>query len=98
MNHDALQNPSIVDNYRAMLGESPVWCFRSQSLIWVDILQHRLLRYWPQRDDRIEIHELPFLCSAALLTTEPEQFLLVTTQGDAVRLSPAKLPPVVLLA
>ena len=81
MNLNALQNPSIVGDYRAMLGESPVWCFRSQSLIWVDILQHRLLRFWPQQEERIEIHVLPFLCSAALLTTEPEQFLLVTTQG-----------------
>lgn len=30
---------------------------------------------------KIEIHELPFLCSAALLTEESEQFLLVTAQG-----------------
>ncbi|MCE9919813.1 SMP-30/gluconolactonase/LRE family protein [Hafnia paralvei] len=78
---NALQDLSIIGDYRALLGESPVWCFRSQSLIWVDILQRRLLRYWPQQGKKIEIHELPFLCSAALLTEESEQFLLVTAQG-----------------
>lgn len=69
-----------VGNYRAQLGESPVWCHQSQSLLWVDIVQHRLLRYWPAREV-IEQRLLATLFSAALLTERREQFLLVSDQG-----------------
>lgn len=76
-----LNDPTVIGDYRATLGETPVWCYRSRSLLWVDIAQRRLLRYWPEQDGRIEIRELPFLCSAALLTELPEHFLLATAQG-----------------
>ncbi|CAJ0997890.1 SMP-30/gluconolactonase/LRE family protein [Sodalis praecaptivus] len=69
-----------VGNYRAKLGESPVWCSQSRSLLWVDILQRRLLLYWPKRD-AIEQRSLAPLLSAALLTERREQFLLVSDQG-----------------
>lgn len=69
-----------VGDYRAELGESPVWCSQSRSLLWVDILQRRLLRYWPERD-AIEQRSLAPLFSAALLTERREQFLLVSDQG-----------------
>lgn len=70
-----------VGSYRAMLGETPVWCPRSQSLLWVDILAQRLLRYWPQENDRIEIHAMPPFTSAVLLTTQEETFLAVSQSG-----------------
>ncbi|QLK62032.1 SMP-30/gluconolactonase/LRE family protein [Enterobacteriaceae bacterium Kacie_13] len=76
-----LNDPAVIGDYRATLGETPVWCYRSRSLLWVDIVQRRLLRYWPEQDGRIEIRELPFICSAALLTELPEHFLLITAQG-----------------
>ncbi|MGL9773796.1 MAG: SMP-30/gluconolactonase/LRE family protein [Sodalis sp. (in: enterobacteria)] len=60
-----------VGNHHAQLSESPVWCNHSQSLLWVDIEQQRLLRYWPTRD---VIEQRPFatLFSAALLTERHE--------------------------
>lgn len=70
-----------VGSYRAALGESPVWCQRSQSLLWIDILAQRLLRYWPQENGRLDIHPMPPLTSAVLLTTQEETFLAVSQSG-----------------
>ncbi|RJT45422.1 SMP-30/gluconolactonase/LRE family protein [Rahnella woolbedingensis] len=81
MTFPALQNGSLTGDYRATLGESPVWCTRSESVIWMDIAEQRMLRCWPDQADRMEIRDLPFICSAALLTEDPERFLLVTQQG-----------------
>lgn len=71
----------IVGSYRARLGETPVWCSRSQSLLWVDILARRLLRYWPQENDRLDIHAMPPFTSAVLLTMQEEIFLTVSQSG-----------------
>lgn len=67
--------------WRARLGETPVWCERTRSLIWVDILANTLLRYWPEDAQRCQAISLPFLCSAALLTDATDQLLLVTECG-----------------
>jgi sugar lactone lactonase YvrE len=77
-------NLQIIGDYRAQLGETPVWCTRSHSLLWVDILQQRLLRYWPDEDGRIEIHDMPRFTSAVLLTGQAECFLVVCQQGIAL--------------
>ncbi len=74
---------AVVSDYRAELGETPVWCQRTQSLLWVDILNHRLLRYWPSTQT-VEKRELPSLTSAALLTEKQDTFLLVTQNGIAL--------------
>ena len=66
-----------IGHYRAQLGETPVWCARSQSLLWVDILAQRLLRHWPGENARIQIHSMPPFTSAVLLTTQVETFLTV---------------------
>ncbi|NMP27705.1 SMP-30/gluconolactonase/LRE family protein [Rahnella sp. SAP-1] len=71
---------TAVCDYRAELGETPVWCQRSQSLLWMDILNQRLLRYWPDTQ-AFEQRTLPALCSAALLTEKAETFLLVAENG-----------------
>lgn len=71
---------TAVGDYRAELGETPVWCDRSQSLLWVDILAQRLLRYWPATAE-ITIHSLPELTSAALLTERDDIFLLLCQSG-----------------
>lgn len=71
---------TAVGDYRAELGETPVWCQRTQSLLWVDILRQRLLRYWP-RTQAVEQRELPSLTSAALLTEKQDTFLLVAENG-----------------
>lgn len=71
-----------VNDYRAELGETPVWCDRSQSLLWVDINRQRLLRYWPSRRET-EIRNLPGVTSGVLLTDKEEQFLLVSQLGIA---------------
>lgn len=71
---------TAVGDYRAALGETPVWCQRTQSLLWMDILNQRLLRYWPDTEI-IEQRELPSVTSAALLTEKQDTFLLVALDG-----------------
>lgn len=66
--------------YRAQLGETPVWCERSASLLWVDILAGKSLRYWPD-SQRIEIREMPRFTSALLLSDTPEVFVAVSQSG-----------------
>ncbi|MBW7984818.1 SMP-30/gluconolactonase/LRE family protein [Enterobacillus tribolii] len=68
-------------DYRAQLGETPVWCGLSRSLLWVDILGGKLLRYWPGERERTEIRTMPRFTSAVLLTSEPERFLVVSQSG-----------------
>ncbi len=80
---------AVVSDYRATLGETPVWCQRTQSLLWVDIPNQRLLRYWPQKQT-FQQRELPFLTSAALLTEKQDTFLLVTQNGLALYDYPAE--------
>lgn len=81
MNTLPLASGTPIGDYRAELGETPVWCPRSQSLLWVDILNHRLLRYWPGQDRAIDIRPLPIFTSAVLLTDRAESFLVVSQQG-----------------
>lgn len=57
-----------------------MWCDESASLLWVDILAGKLLRYWPA-SQRTEIHEMPRFTSAVLLTQTPEVFLLISQSG-----------------
>ncbi|EHR8838067.1 SMP-30/gluconolactonase/LRE family protein [Shigella flexneri] len=71
----------VIGNVRCSLGETPVWCSDSQSLLWVDIQQQQLLRYWPEQGGRTEIHPLPAVTSAILLTNQPETFLAVSQCG-----------------
>lgn len=71
---------TAIGDYRAELGETPVWCQRTQSLLWVDILAQRVLRYWPDTR-QTQIHELPALTSAVLLTEKRNHFLLVSVDG-----------------
>jgi sugar lactone lactonase YvrE len=72
--------PDAIGAWRAHLGETPVWCDRSASLLWVDILAGKLLRYWPSTQ-RVEMREMPRFTSAVLLTTESEHFLVVSQVG-----------------
>lgn len=71
---------TAIGDYRAELGETPVWCQRTQSLLWVDILAQRVLRYWPA-SGQTEIHDLPSLTSGVLLTQKRNVFLLVSQDG-----------------
>lgn len=70
----------VTGDYRAALGESPVWCDWSASLLWVDILAGKLLRYWPQIH-KTEIQAMPRFTSAVLLTDSPDIFLIVSQSG-----------------
>lgn len=71
---------TAIDDYRADLGETPVWCQRTQSLLWVDILNMKLLRYWPSQQ-KTETRKLLTLTSAVLLTDALNRFLLVSQDG-----------------
>lgn len=76
----ALSQPEAIGEWRARLGETPVWCDRSASLLWVDILAGKLLRYWPATQ-RSEIRAMPRFTSAVLLTNEDNLLLVVSQQG-----------------
>lgn len=80
MNRLMADNLRCVGDYRAQLGETPIWCERSASLLWVDILAGKLLRHWPQAQ-RTEIHEMPEFTSAVLLTTLQDVFIAVSQSG-----------------
>lgn len=71
---------TAIGDYRADLGETPVWCQRTQSLLWVDIVNLKLLRYWPSQQ-KTETRTLPTLTSAVLLTESLNRFLLVSQDG-----------------
>lgn len=81
MNQVSGENFEVIGCYRAQLGETPVWCCRSGSLLWVDILQNRLLRYWPNQAQRIEIRPMPVFTSAVLLTSTLDTFMVVSQSG-----------------
>ncbi|AYN28884.1 SMP-30/gluconolactonase/LRE family protein [Buttiauxella sp. 3AFRM03] len=81
MNQGIGGNIEAIGEYRAQLGETPVWCRRSGSLLWVDILQNRLLRYWPNQAGSVDVRPMPVFTSAVLLTSEPEIFLVVSQSG-----------------
>ncbi|MDP9225795.1 MAG: SMP-30/gluconolactonase/LRE family protein [Actinomycetota bacterium] len=59
----------LLDSPSAELGEGPVWDALSQTLVWVDITQRRLFRYW-SADDRVEAHVLGSAIGAAALTVD----------------------------
>ncbi|KFC04469.1 gluconolactonase family protein [Trabulsiella guamensis ATCC 49490] len=74
----------VIGDYRAQLGETPVWCERSHSLLWVDIVAGKLLRYWPKDATRIEVRDMPDFTSAVLLTEDAGRFLVVSQTGIAL--------------
>ncbi|EOC0039990.1 SMP-30/gluconolactonase/LRE family protein [Cronobacter turicensis] len=78
-----LGDPASIGAWRARLGETPVWCDRSASLLWVDILAGKLLRYWPSTQ-RLTIRDMPRFTSAVLLTTRSDHFLVVSQTGIGV--------------
>lgn len=41
--------PRVVDAARARLGEGPVWDDRTRTLFWVDVLNHRVHQFFPER-------------------------------------------------
>jgi sugar lactone lactonase YvrE len=41
--------PKVVQEARARLGEGPVWDERTRSLFWVDIYNHRVHQFFPER-------------------------------------------------
>jgi sugar lactone lactonase YvrE len=43
------KSPEVVLDTRARLGEGPVWDHRTRSLYFVDVLNHRLHQYFPDR-------------------------------------------------
>lgn len=80
MTHFDAASLRCISDYRAELGEAPVWCDSSASLLWVDILAGKLLRYWPQTQQSV-IRDMPVFTSAVLLTDTPETFLVVSQSG-----------------
>lgn len=76
-----LHQPMTIPNTKDQLGESPIWCFRSDSLLWVDIKKGQLFRLYPKKNNLIEVSSIPLLTSSVLLTSVPEVFLLVHING-----------------
>lgn len=79
---------TAIDDYRADLGETPVWCQRTQSLLWVDILNMKLLRYWPSQQ-KTETRKLPTLTSAVLLTESMNRFCWSHRTGYIFTITPS---------
>lgn len=90
MNSHFSMQPQSVGNYRARLGETPVWCERSQSLLWVDITEGILLRYSPGAQEETEIRAMPRYTSAVLLTDDPDHFVVVSQSGVSLYHYPSR--------
>ncbi|MBC8655062.1 SMP-30/gluconolactonase/LRE family protein [Providencia vermicola] len=58
----------VIRSPQAELGESPIWCHHTNSLLWVDIKKGKLFRLYPDLSDVIEIQDIPILTSAVLPT------------------------------
>jgi len=70
---------AIVSEYPARTGESPVWEERQRVLYWVDIDNHRLLR-WSLRDGRTDQWQFDReVCSLGL--TESDELVLALRDG-----------------
>ena len=63
-----------VGDFRAELGEGPLWDTRERRLWWVDPMASRLLRTDP-RSGLTEVFELPETCSVPCLTEGPRLLL-----------------------
>lgn len=64
------RSPRIIGEVRARLGESPLWCTRTEALYWVDIDAQLLYRTNPDTDEHIA-QPLPGRPGSIMLTSEP---------------------------
>lgn len=69
-----------ISEHRSQLGESPIWCQRTKSLLWVDIQRGLLLRYYTETEAIVTV-KVPTLTSAVTLTEQENCFLLVNIVG-----------------
>ncbi|BBV02334.1 SMP-30/gluconolactonase/LRE family protein [Providencia rettgeri] len=78
---DVSSSRQLIPGTQSQLGESPIWCERSKSLLWVDIKKGKLHRLYPNKKDHVDTIDIPLLTSAVLLTEKKETFLLVNIKG-----------------
>lgn len=72
-------NCQLIPGTKSQLGESPIWCEFSNSLLWVDIKKGKLYRLY--KNNTLDIKNIPLLTSAVLLTERKEIFMLVNIKG-----------------
>jgi len=82
-----LSQPECVWAAGATLGEGTCWSVREQSLYWVDILEHRLLRYTPRSGEQ-RTWTLPDTVSA-VAERAAGPGLMVTLRRGYARFDPA---------
>ncbi|HEC8323493.1 TPA: SMP-30/gluconolactonase/LRE family protein [Providencia rettgeri] len=71
----------IIKSPQAELGESPIWCYHTNSLLWVDIKKGKLFRFYPNLSDAVEVQNIPTLTSAVLPTNIKDLFVLINIDG-----------------
>lgn len=62
------------------LGEGPLWLESSQSLCWVDIVNHKAFEYWPETG-KVRQWEMPAYPSLLIETSAPEYLLVAHQKG-----------------
>jgi L-arabinonolactonase len=70
----------VVGDYRAMLGESPVWSVQAQALWWVDIDACMVRRYDPSTDTH-EVRTVPHPPGCVGLTADPDVVVIAMGTG-----------------
>lgn len=73
---------NVVGDYRAVIGEGPLWSPRASALYWVDTVQKKILRYRPD-ERRTELRDLVYRPSCIALTHD-QRLLVAFKKGLAL--------------
>jgi sugar lactone lactonase YvrE len=71
---EVASTPHVAQEARARLGEGPVWDERAQCLFWIDILNHRVHQFFPDRGAQ-RVFEVGDLVGSLALTRSDELIL-----------------------
>lgn len=71
----------LIKDSSSELGESPIWCSNSNSLLWVDIKKGKLFRFSPYMNGVVDVRDIPKLTSAVLPTNIKDFFIFINING-----------------
>lgn len=78
----SMQEFTVIEAPRTILGEGPMWSVRDQVLYWIDIVSRRIFRLRPETG-RVDVRELPYAPSA-VIPRASGGLLIVTKKGMAL--------------
>ncbi|MGE3991418.1 SMP-30/gluconolactonase/LRE family protein [Pseudorhodoplanes sp.] len=85
----------VVVEARDLVGESPVWCERTQTLWWVDVRQPAVQSFMPNAGRHVRFPLTQGMAVAGLVLHENGSLLLCTSRGILAFSPPDKLMPLI---